>query len=176
MPGAFPTPRGFDDHPRRLQPAQFHHQLDQYPLGVLTAPKPALRMHPQVQGRFGHVNADDCFRQRHVLHSRCLWCRTPRTTLPCNTGFVPSQLFGLAKGKRRGDLAELRHSMPQDETVCRVLRFQDTRMGFWDGMMGKIAKFLSFPLISFHLSRAVGWTWGRIERVLGEILVFLAGY
>ena len=134
MPGAFPTPpwlrspRGFDDHPRRLQPAQFHHQLGQYPLGVLTAPKSALRMHPQVQGRFGHVNADDCFRQRHVLHSRCLWCRTPRTTLPCNTGFVPSQLFGLAKGKGRGDLAELRHSMPQDETVCRVRLIQHTRM------------------------------------------------
>ena len=46
------------------------------------------------------------------------------------------------------------------------------RMRCWDGMVGKIAKFLSFPLISVHLSRErsglVGVNGGRLGDFGGE--------
>ena len=45
-------------------------------------------------------------------------------------------------------------------------------MRCWDGMVGKIAKFLSLPLISFHLSRErsglVGVNGGRLGDFGGE--------
>ena len=44
-----------------------------------------------------------------------------------------------------------------------------------DGVAGKSAKILSFPLISFHLSRAVGRYGGELRGFLGAELMVLAG-
>ena len=61
--GAFPD--GGDDHATGLQLSG-----RKFVVGVTAAPGSVLRIRPEVQSLFGHVNAHDCSRSDHVLHSQ----------------------------------------------------------------------------------------------------------
>jgi len=108
---------------RRLRCGQFLNQPGQRAFGVLHRPGLACWKCPQVQASFGHVNADDCFYGRHVLHSLYLRSAKSRTTLPCNTGSgrsaQPLTTVRVSRGNRRGDLADsrLRTTSPRIEVA-----------------------------------------------------------